>query len=130
MIIIQCNQIQEITKHSVSYIDVLGNEVLIDFHTCYLNYVNPRLTYKAYIHHKAINPSFKISLKSYIEKLQSFKSIGSRNTVGYTTEYKVFKTYITFYTNPTTLIEFEDMNKYSQIIVNARRNRWHIRDET
>lgn len=133
-IVIQDEQITSTTKQGIRYIDDAGNDIFIDFHDCYLNYTLPRMTYKAFMHHIEINPSSNISLKSYIARHIQTKVIGSRNSWGYIGNYGSYKgvgkPYLTFYTEPTTMIEFDDKGKFWNALATIGRRPWHIWNET
>ena len=133
-IIIQDSQISSITKEGIHYIDDAGNAGFIDFHSCYLNYLHPRLTYEWYMRIKELNPSMNISLKSYIARFTLSKTIGSRNSWGYIGSYDSYKgtgkPYLTFYTEPVTMIEFDDKANFWNALATIGRRTWHIWDET
>lgn len=137
MIIIQCNQIQEITKQSVSYIDVLGNDAFIDFHTCYLNYLRPRLTYKAYIKFKELNPKFNFNPQRYVDRITSYKQVGQRNSIGGFSGFTpnmiyegTGQPYIIFSNTPITILECEGGDDFWEIVVKVGKFGWQLWDET
>lgn len=130
-IVIQDNQITSITKQGIHYTNDAGDDVFIDFHTCYLNFTLPQMTYKAFMRHKEINNGAGRNLGRYIHRFVHSKEVGRRNSDGIFSKYeKTGKPHITFYTEPMTVFEFDSIQNFWKIAGITRRSRWHLFDET
>ena len=136
-IVIQDSQITSITKEGIHYTDDAGNAAFIDFHSCYLNYLRPRLTYDWYKRIIELNPSRDITPQSHVDRITGYKQVGRRNSIGGFIGYipnviyeGTGKPYFIFHTEPETIIETESEDGFWNIVKQVAQYDWQLWDET
>ena len=121
-------QIQSVTAASLTYLDESGSEHVIDFQTCYENYL-ARITSPERLENvKQWNNMSDEDITSYIEEAKNWKEIGARSISG--DESSKMQPYIKFYTQPPTRFEFATVAEFYDVQNSIRRARWKTIDLT
>lgn len=104
-------QIRSVTNKGVEYVDEDGNDQLIDFETCYWNFLNTQHI------NQEDNPE---QVKDINRK---WKRVGQRDFSGN-------PPYIEFFTHPVTRFEFESIDEFHQLRYQVEKAGWRTIDLT
>ena len=112
MMIITTEQVKQMDKTSITYVDDNGDEQFIDFEACYQQYLERRLNPKAIENMKNANNDF--DLEKYIKRTKTWKEIGKRNFEGdyWLTKTKIDSPFIQFHSVPMIILKFKDKDEY------------------
>lgn len=130
MMIITTEQVKQMGKTGITYVDDKGDEHFIDFEACYHLNVKRKLSPEYIKKLRKLNTDFDEAHHTRIVK--GIKEIGQRNVTGESfssDKLDIGLPYFHFYSDPQTLLKFADEEEYREYIyIIGSETDWFLTD--